>query len=160
MKQLILQSELTVYEEAELEEQDRQLMQAAKRAAKDAYAPYSRFKVGAAVLLANGVVMIGSNQENAAYPLGLCAERTAIFAAGAQYPGVPLLKIAVTIISQHQNIHRPVPPCGSCRQAIYEFETRYNTDIQVLLQGDDGEIYSMPSIKSILPLLFDASYIQ
>lgn len=161
MKQLLLQSAINVYaNEQELAAADAALLQSAKKAALDAYAPYSHFKVGAAALLQNGRVVIGSNQENAAYPLGLCAERTALFAAGAQYPGVPIVKLAVTIISQQQNIDRPVPPCGSCRQVIYEYENRYETDIAVLLQGDSGEVYAFPTIKTILPLLFDSTYLK
>lgn len=160
MKELLLQSSLWVYADAsELPRPDAELLTAAKQAAARAYAPYSGFKVGAAALLSDGRVVVGSNQENAAYPLGLCAERTALFAAGAQYPDQIVVKLAVTVISQKGNINKPVPPCGSCRQVVYECETRYGSDIAVLLQGDEGEVYAMPSIKTILPLLFDAGYI-
>lgn len=143
----------------ELSAIDKQLLLTAKEAAKGAYAPYSNFKVGSAVLLANGVVVIGNNQENAAYPVTMCGERNAIFSASAQYPQTPILAVAITIISQNGNINRPVPPCGSCRQVIYECETRHKQDIRLILQGDTGDIYLVNSIKDILPLLFDASYL-
>lgn len=160
MKKIILQAEIEVAEVLEdLSAVDADLLQRAKEAAKSAYAPYSNFKVGAALLLENDVIVIGNNQENAAYPATMCGERTAIFAASAQYPNVPIVAIAITIISEKGTINRPVPPCGSCRQVIYENEFRHQKDIRLILQGDVGEIYLVKSIKDILPLLFDASYL-
>lgn len=160
MKKIILQSEIAVATTIEeLSSADATLLARAKEAAKDAYAPYSNFKVGAAVLLENDVVVIGNNQENAAYPVTMCGERNAIFAAAAQYPNVPIKAVAITIISAKKNIDRPVPPCGSCRQVIYENEVRHQTNIRLILQGDLGEIYLIDSVKNILPLLFDASYL-
>ncbi len=160
MKQLKLESEIKIADHVgELNEQDSQLLAAAKEAAKGAYAPYSHFKVGAAVLLQNGVTVIGSNQENAAYPVTICGERNAIFSASAQYPDTPILAVAITIISKNKDISRPVPPCGSCRQVIYETEARHQQDVRIILQGDTGEIYLINSVKDIFPLLFDSSYL-
>ena len=160
MKKIILQSEMAVATTVdELSTADAALLARAKEAAKNAYAPYSNFKVGAAVLLENEVVVIGNNQENAAYPVTMCGERNAIFSAAAQYPNVPIKAVAITIISAKQNIDRPVPPCGSCRQVIYENEVRHATNIRLILQGDKGDIYLIESVKNILPLLFDASYL-
>lgn len=160
MKKLRLESEIKIADHIdELDNADRQLLLRAKEAAKDAYAPYSNFKVGAAVLLQDDKIVIGSNQENAAYPVTICGERNAIFAASAQYPNTPIMAVAITIISKDKNINRPVPPCGSCRQVIYETETRHQQDIRIILQGDSGEIYLIQSVKDIFPLLFDASYL-
>lgn len=160
MKTITLSANIDVYtDEKELPEAEAALLAKAKEAAEGAYAPYSNFKVGAAVRLVGGTIVIGSNQENAAYPVTMCGERTAIFSAAAQHPTTPIESVAITIISENGNITRPVPPCGSCRQVIYEYETRYNKDIQLVLQGDKGEVYILDSIKNILPLLFDSSYL-
>jgi cytidine deaminase len=160
MKSIQFQAEYLVYEsEAELPLADQQLLAQAKQAAKGAYAPYSRFNVGAAALLDDGTVILGSNQENAAYPVTMCAERNAIFAAAAQFPHKKVVKVAITVQTEGQRVDRPVPPCGSCRQALYESELRYAHNIELILQGDCGEVYHIPSIKSILPLLFDAKFL-
>lgn len=160
MKKITLQSEIEVAKNvAELAPIDAQLLARAKEAAKGAYAPYSNFKVGAAVLLKNEVIVIGNNQENAAFPVTMCGERNAVFSAAAQYPNTAIEAVAITIISAKGNIDRPIPPCGSCRQVIYENETRHQSDIRLILQGDLGDIYVVQSVKDILPLLFDASYL-
>lgn len=143
----------------ELPEADAQLLQRAKEAAKQAYAPYSQFRVGAAVRLANGEIVIGNNQENAAYPVTMCGERVAVFAAAAQYPNVAVEAVAITIQSIHGTIDRPVPPCGSCRQVLYESEVRHQHPIRLILQGDSGDIYCTDNVKSLLPLVFDASFL-
>ena len=108
----------------ELNDDDRSLLLKAKEAAKNAYAPYSKFRVGAAVRLANGTIIIGSNQENAGYPVGLCAERVALFSAQANYPDQPVVALAVTAIGSDGKISQPVPPCGSCRQVMIEAGSR------------------------------------
>ncbi len=160
MKKITLQSEIEVAASIkELNDADAELLNRAKEAAKAAYAPYSNFKVGAAVLLDNGVIVIGNNQENAAFPVTMCGERNAIFSAAAQYPSTPITTVAITIISAKRNVNRPVPPCGSCRQAIYENETRHQNNIRIILQGDSGDIYIINSVKDILPLYFDSSYL-
>jgi len=160
MKKITLQSEIKVAATIdELNSSDAEILLRAKEAAKGAYAPYSNFKVGSAVLLENGVIVIGNNQENAAFPVTMCGERNAIFSASAQYPNTPIIAVAITIISANGNIDRPVPPCGSCRQVIYETETRHQKDIRVVLQGDLGDIYVINSVKDILPLHFDSSFL-
>lgn len=160
MKKISLQAELEVAQHIdELDSIDAQLLNRAKEAAKDAYAPYSNFRVGAAVLMDNGKIIIGNNQENAAYPATMCGERTAIFSAAAQYPNIPIQAVAITIMSAQGQIDRPVPPCGSCRQVIYENEVRHQTNIRLILQGDLGDIYIVQTVKDILPLLFDSSYL-
>ncbi len=160
MHKLTLHSEISVFEPADLSAQQQELLARAKAACANAYAPYSNFRVGAALLLESGAVVIGSNQENAAYPLTLCAERVAIFAALSQQPDARISSIAITIQSQKGNIDRPVSPCGSCRQVIYETELRCERDIELILQGDTGSVYLVPSVKSLLPLMFDASFLD
>ncbi len=160
MKKIKLQAEIEVASDiSELNSTDAMLLLRAKEVAKDAYAPYSNFKVGSAVLLENGVVVIGNNQENAAFPVTICGERNAIFSAAAQYPDIPIKTVSITVISAKGNVDNPVPPCGSCRQVIYEMETRHNNNIRIILQGDSGDIYLINSVKDILPLLFDSRYL-
>jgi cytidine deaminase len=160
MKEITIASTLLVAEHIrELGETDKMLLLRAKEAAKDAYAPYSNFKVGSAVLLENGHVFIGNNQENAAYPSTMCGERNAIFAAAANYPKVPIKSVAITVISANKGVDKPVPPCGACRQVIYENECRHQNNIRIILQGDSGAIYLIKSVKDILPIHFDASYL-
>lgn len=136
------------------------MLQTAKEALKSAYAPYSNFFVGAAVLLENGEVIIGNNQENAAYPSGLCAERVAIFHAGAKYPGVAIKTIAISCKAQNQVINDPVSPCGACRQAIAEYETRYESPIRLVMSGEGGKVYAANSIEALLPLMFNRKYLD
>ncbi len=160
MKKMQFNAEYQVYEnEQKLPLAARELLAQAKKACDTAYAPYSNFKVGAAAQLENGAIVLGSNQENAAYPVTICGERNAIFAASVQYPEVPIVAVAITVRTQKQNLQKPVPPCGSCRQAMYEYELRHQQPIQLILQGDTGEVYIIDSIKDILPLFFDPSYL-
>lgn len=118
-----------------------------------AYSPYSGFSVGAAVLLDNGTVVTGNNQENAAYPSGLCAERTALFYANANYPDVPVVAIAISAANVRGRVKEPVKPCGSCRQVILETEARFGRKIQLLLDGLNG-IYLFDGIDNLLPFSF------
>ena len=153
--------ELMIFESfGELPVGDQQLMQAAIEAGKNAYAPYSNFHVGAAVLLENGEVVIGNNQENASYPSGLCAERVAVFQAGAKYPNVAIKAIAITATSQNYVVDKPVAPCGSCRQAISEYEQKQNSPITLLFMGETGEVMKCRSIADILPLAFNNSFLK
>lgn len=144
---------------SELIETEASLLTVAKNAVEHAYAPYSKFKVGAAVLLENGETVHGNNQENAAYPLCLCAERVALFAAASLYPNVPVKTIAISAKSQNQVLDKPVTPCGSCRQAIYESEFRCKNDIRIVIQGETGDIYCVNTIKDLLPLTFNADFL-
>lgn len=160
MKILKLDTQIEVYNDVqELPEADQILLKAAKASLLNAYAPYSKFKVGAALRLNNGEVVIGSNQENAAFPLTLCAERVAIFAAASQFPDTPIKSIAITAKSGSQVLHQPITPCGSCRQVIHESEFRFEQPIRVILHGETGEVYVLHSIKDILPLTFDANFL-
>ena len=138
----------------ELSEPDQKLLQTARDAANRAYAPYSKFSVGSAVLLENGEIISGNNQENAAYPSGICAERVAIFYASSQYPGVKVLKVAVTAFSKEHPVLSPVAPCGSCRQVLSEYEKLFHSDIEMLLQGQEGKIFRLKNVSSLLPLAF------
>jgi cytidine deaminase len=138
----------------DLKPADEALMQAAKRALHNSYSPYSAFKVAAAVLLENGEILTGTNQENASYPAGICAEGTVLSAASAIYPGVTIKKMAVTVKNTRHVAASPVSPCGICRQRILEYETRFNSDIEIIMMGEEGEVYSVNSIKDLLPLHF------
>ena len=138
----------------ELQAKDAELMQIAHEAAKNAYAPYSKFQVGAAVRLANGEVVTGNNIENAAYPSGLCAERVALFAAMARYPGVAIEALAVTGYSPTKLIDEPVAPCGACRQVMVEVEQTSKRPLRVLSQGMTGPIMFFDGIESLMPFIF------
>ncbi len=144
---------------AKLPKWDKELVEAALIAKKGAYAPYSKFMVGAAVRMANGEIVFGSNQENASYPSGLCAERVAIFQAGARFPGMAIKAIAVTASCEHNKVVQPVAPCGNCRQAINEYETKQESPIRLLLQGETDVIVECASVADILPLGFNASFL-
>ena len=154
MKELNLKSRITAYQLDELSSEERELIQLAKEATKSSYAPYSHFHVGAAVLLGNGQKVIGCNQENAVLPAGICAERSAIFAAGAQYPDQPIKVLAIAARdTKGEFTKEPVSPCGVCRQVIVEVETRYQLPVKVLLYGQDA-VYVFDSIREIMPLTF------
>lgn len=139
---------------AELTDAQRQLVDKAREATSRSYAPYSRFRVGAAIRLSNGEIVTGSNQENAAYPSGTCAERTAAFYAHATFPDAVFEAIAIAAVATDGNeIADPVAPCGACRQALLEYETLAGREVEVLLVGANC-IYILPSVKSTLPLAF------
>lgn len=152
MKTIRLETEVKAYAYDELSDDDRRLVDEAKRMTATSYAPYSRFHVGAAILMADGSVATGSNQENAAYPSGTCAERTAAYHASAVKPGVAMKKIAVAAWSGGRFQGRPISPCGACRQALAEYEKLYGP-IEVLLYGEEC-VYVLPSVASLLPLTF------
>jgi cytidine deaminase len=161
MKTFKVSTEVQVYSSlSELSLEDQNLVKMAKEAAKGAYAPYSKFKVGAALLLDNGTIVKGNNQENAAYPSGICAERVAVFAAGANYPGAKIKTMAVTAFSENAKIDSPITPCGSCRQVMSEYETKSNSDIRLILCADCEEIWVLESVKSTLPLLFSSKSLK
>lgn len=139
--------------------QDREMMLLAIDQLSVAYAPYSRFQVGAAVRLTNQVLCPGSNQENASYPLCMCGERVALYNASANYPGVAPEAIAITIRNEKMPILKPVSPCGACRQVIAEYEFRYQRPIRLLLKSDGPDIIELASVKELLPLGFDGSFL-
>ena len=144
----------------ELDVDDRELLECAHEAAAHAYAPYSKFKVGAAARLENGIIVKGNNQENAVFPAGLCAERVTIFSAQANYPDVPITAIAITAIGHDNIITTPVPPCGSCRQVMVETEKRYHHDIKVIMQGQEGCILVSDKMDNLLPLAFADDFLK
>ncbi|MBS1647090.1 MAG: cytidine deaminase [Bacteroidetes bacterium] len=147
-----------VYEQAaHLPASEYALLQEAKKAMKNAYAPYSSFSVGAALLLENGAIVSGNNQENAAYPSGMCAERVAIYYAGAQYPLVPIKTICIVCDTHNQH---PISPCGACRQAIAEYEQRSKTKIKILMASAFDKVYSANSIEVLLPFMFGAACLK
>ncbi|EGJ72237.1 CMP/dCMP deaminase zinc-binding [Bacteroides coprosuis DSM 18011] len=156
MKNLTIKSVFKVYHFDELSDADQKLVLKAKDACKKSYAPYSNFAVGAAAQLANGTVVTGSNQENAAYPSGTCAERTTLFYANSEYPDQPVKTLAVAAYNQGSYLAQPIPPCGACRQVVLETEKRYKQPIRILLYGEK-EIYECQGIADLLPLSFDAS---
>ncbi|WP_035645480.1 cytidine deaminase [Flavobacterium sp. ASV13] len=160
MKEINITSSFLVYSGIEeLSEEIQDLMSQAVEIRKKAYAPYSQFKVGAALLLDNGKIVLGSNQENAAYPSGLCAERVAIFHAGSIYPEAKILKIAITAASDTNQTTAPIPPCGSCRQSIAEYEIKQDTPIEIYFMGEIGEVYKSASLKNLLPFMFDKKFL-
>ena len=160
MKIISAESTFIQYDSFEqLPKAQKDLMQKAVEARSTAYAPYSKFRVGAAVLLSDGTIVIGTNQENAAYPSGLCAERVALYAAASMHPGKPILSIAISAASDTSETSQPIPPCGSCRQSIVEYEQRDDTPISVLFMGKSGPVIVSESTKNLLPLSFDKNFL-
>lgn len=153
MEKIDINITITYCQPNELTAEDQELVERAKQATLNSYSPYSKFAVGAAVRLKNGDIIIGANQENAAFPSGLCAERTAIFAAQAQHPDQPITTLAIAARNSNGLMQEPVVPCGSCRQVMTEIEDRYNQPIRILLYGTNG-IYAVNTVKDILPLGF------
>jgi len=135
------------------------LMNKAHEARENAYAPYSNFKVGAALQLDSGEIISGNNQENAAYPSGLCAERVAIFHAGATHPNATISTMAISAKSLKNKVTSPVAPCGACRQVLAEYEVKQDAFIAVYFMGETGKIVKANSIKELLPLIFDNTYL-
>ncbi len=160
MKKIEIKSSATIYNNiSELEIEDKNLMSKAIAARKNAYAPYSKFNVGAALLLENGEIVLGNNQENAAYPSGMCAERVAIWKAGSTFPKVKIKKLAITASSKITKVNKPVGPCGACRQTLSEFEINQKEPFSVIFMGEIGEIVKTESLLSLLPFSFDSSYL-
>ncbi len=160
MKKVIIERSYSLYDTLdELSKTDQQLLQLAKKSLNHSYSPYSNFKVGAGLLLENGEMVGGSNQENASYPLCLCAERVAIAAADSQYNGVPIVAIAVTAKSANVPIKEPISPCGACRQVLCETEQKHKHEMRVILQGETGQIMVFETAKDLLPFLFDGSFL-
>lgn len=156
MKEVKIESKLYVYDTInEVPKDIQELMKSAAEARSKAYAPYSKFSVGAALLLDNNEVITGSNQENASYPSGLCAERTAIYYKGAQYPDAKILKMAIIAGSKINRTTSPIPPCGACRQAIVEYEVNQKAPIEIYFMGETGKVVRSDSLANLLPLVFD-----
>ena len=160
MKKINLSSSCKVYEDFnELPKADKKLMVAAIEATKNSYAPYSKFKVGAALLLNDDSIVTGSNQENAAYPSGMCAERVAFWKVGHNFPDKKILKVAITAISNTKVVDKPVGPCGACRQTMLEYEINQKHPIEIIFMGQVGKVVEVDSILSLLPFSFDSSYL-
>jgi len=145
---------------SELSEQEQQLVANAKSSLKTAYAPYSGFLVGASVLLENGEIINGSNQENVAYPSGLCAERVALFYAGARYPDVKVKKIAVSVHSKNFEVTEVVSPCGACRQVMAEYEEKQEEAIKVILHSPTDEVLIANTVEDLLPFTFKSPLLK
>lgn len=155
MKKLEYKTTILEYESAEeLSAEDRHLVEMAREAADVAYAPYSNFQVGAALMLENGLCVKGCNQENVAYPSGLCAERVAVFSAYSQYPGIKMVTIAITAKSKKFIVDNPITPCGSCRQVLAEYEHLQGSPIRIILSGNTGKVLIVRKVDDILPLSF------
>ncbi len=158
MKEVKIESTLYVFKDLSALPQDViKLMYKAVEAREKAYAPYSNFHVGAAILLDNNEIITGSNQENASYPSGLCAERTAIYYAGAKYPKAKIIRMAITAGSKKNKTTSPIPPCGACRQAIAEYEVKQDMPIEIYFMGETGKVAKSNSLANLLPLVFDKS---
>lgn len=153
MNEINLITKIKVYRLDECTEIEKKLIEEAKKATRRAYAPYSHFKVGAAVLLENGKILSGNNQENAAYPSGLCAERTTIFFANANYPQQKIKTLALAAFHKGKFTSHPITPCGACRQVLLETENRFTTPIKIIMYGEEC-IYVTETVKNLLPLNF------
>lgn len=157
-----LRIETTVYQAESLDElsqEEQILVKKSKEIVKNAYAPYSKFNVGASVLLENGKYFSGSNQENAAFPSGMCAERVAMYFANAQYPDVPVKAVAISAFYNEEYTEEPVPPCGACRQVLLESETRFKKPIKVIL-ASKNKITLTENVKTLLPINFDEGFLK
>ncbi len=155
MKKEAYRFDFEVYETIdELSEKDAFLLSEAQKTTSDAYAPYSKFHVGAVALLANNQLVKGSNQENASYPVGLCAERVLLSAASSQYPNIPVQTIAISYHNHHGQSNTPITPCGICRQSLLEYESRLNHPIRLILGGMKGKIFIIEKAGSLLPMSF------
>ena len=160
MKKVELTTIISVYESIkELPKDVEALMQKAIEAKENAYAPYSKFKVGASFLLENGLIVTGNNQENAAYPSGMCAERVAIWKVASEYPNVKILKLAISASSSSHILKEPVAPCGACRQTLSEYELKQKDKIEVFFMGEEGKIIKTDAILDLLPIAFDKSFL-
>ena len=155
MKEQKLETRFEVYENMdELNEEDKQLLKEAQLATEKSYAPYSKFLVGAAARLSNNTILTGSNQENASFPVGICAERVLLSAISSLYPNTSIESIAVSYSNKTSQSDHPISPCGMCRQALLEFESRLKKPIRLVLGGMKGEIYVVKSVGQLLPLAF------
>lgn len=136
---------------------DANLLLSAKKATETAFAPYSKFKVGAAALLSNGQIILGSNQESASYPVGICAERTLLNSIGSQFPAEQVIAMAITYVTENAPCDEPISPCGMCRQSLLDFENRYKAPIKIILAGKTGPVMLLDTAKNLLPFGFNGS---
>lgn len=156
MEEIIITSKFAAYNTIEeLPTEIQNLFKQAVAVQKNAYAPYSKFRVGVAISLDNGKTILGTNQENAAYPSGLCAERVALYQAVSNFPESKILAIVITASSEKNEVASPITPCGSCRQSIAEYEIKQESPIAIYFTGESGKIYKSESLKNLLPLIFN-----
>src|SRR5215211_606642 len=161
MKERKYEFNYTVYESIEeLPEAERLLLKEAREVTAHAYAPYSNFQVGAVARLANGEKVAGSNQENASFPVGLCAERVLLASVSSLFPRIPIETIAISYKSEHQKSDHPISPCGICRQSLQEYEQRVNHPVQLILGGMTGPVYVIDSASRLLPLAFTSEELR
>lgn len=155
MKEQQFKFEYEVYTDiSELKKEDADLLAKARAVTKNAYAPYSNFYVGAAARLANGEIITGTNQENASYPVGICAERVLLGNAATQHPAIAIDTMAISYDSKEVKSDHPISPCGMCRQSLLEYETRTDEPIRLILAGQEGKIYIIKTVKFLLPFAF------
>jgi cytidine deaminase len=143
-----------------LNEADFELLEAAKQATQTAYAPYSNFNVGAAARLSSGSIVIGSNQESASFPVGICAERTLLNSVGSQFPDLSIITMAISYLPMGKESIEPISPCGMCRQSLLDYEHRYGAAIKIILSGMSGEVMVIKSAAHLLPFGFDGSMLK
>jgi cytidine deaminase len=161
MKQTSIHIPVQVYSDFNaLEVPDAELFGSARKATADAYAPYSKFRVGVAIRLENGQMITGSNQENASFPAGICAERVTLSAASAVFPGIAVTDLALTYINESGNSNHPISPCGICRQTLAEYEQRFGRSIRLILGGFSGEIYVINRATDLLPFAFSSQELK
>lgn len=161
MKEAKFEFNYEVYDNiAELPEEDQWLLNEAREVTANAYAPYSKFQVGAVARMANGEIVAGSNQENASFPVGLCAERVLLASVSSLFPRVPIEKVAISYKSEHQKSDHPISPCGICRQSLQEFEMRVGRPVQLILGGMEGPVYVIDSASRLLPLAFTSEELR
>ncbi|MFC6997656.1 cytidine deaminase [Rufibacter roseus] len=151
--QLTITYEVVTSDE-ELTQEEQKVLHLAQQATQNAYAPYSNYLVGAALLLSDGSMHQGTNQENAAYPSGLCAERTLLFGVGSNHPDKKIEMLAVTVRRRHEKHFLKACPCGACRQVLAEYQNRQNAPIRLLMQAEDGKITRLNSVEDLLPFMF------
>lgn len=159
MKDLVITTKIKVYNIDNSDEETKRLIASAKKATQNSYSPYSCYRVGAAVLLNNGEIISGSNQENAAYPSGLCAERTALFYANSSHPNNAVNAIAIIAYYKEDFTENICTPCGACRQVLAEIESRYKNSIRIIMCSKD-KVYEVKSIKELLPLCFSKDALE
>ena len=161
MKNISITSTFAVYDSVdELPDDVKVLMERAVTVRNTSYAPYSQFHVGAALLLDNGEIVVGSNQENAAYPSGLCAERVAIFYAGSVYPNAKILKMVITASSEEKTVEDPIPPCGACRQVMAEYQQNQEENIRILLHSPNNDVLIAHKVEDLLPFMFTSPLLK
>ena len=161
MKEKKFEFNYQVYENiSELPEEHQWLLNEAREVTANAYAPYSKFQVGAVARMANGEIVAGSNQENASFPVGLCAERVLLASVSSIFPKIPIDTIAISYRSEHQKSDHPISPCGICRQSLQEFESRVGHPVQLIMGGMEGPVYVIDSATRLLPLAFTSEELR